>query len=87
MNPTIGLSGTAPIKTGLLSDAINFGTVSLTAKYAIVVKPVVAGTLAASSKLLFYIDLNKEGGNLVLSNQSLVIVPASTGWLHIKAPA
>lgn len=63
----------------------NFGTtVTITAKYLIAVMPVTAGTFdAATSKLLFYVDLNTASGSATVSSTAsdfLVYAPAN-GWI------
>ena len=63
----------------------NFGTtVTITAKYLIAVMPVTAGTFdAATSKLLFYVDLNTASGSATVSSTAsdfLVYAPTN-GWI------
>ena len=63
----------------------NFGTtVTITAKYLIAVMPVTAGTFdAATSKLLFYADLNTASGSATVSSTAsdfLIYAPVN-GWI------
>lgn len=71
--------------TFIQSDDANFGaTVTITAKYLICVKPVVAGTFdGASDKLLFYGDLDTTNSTTSKSSSAsdFVILMPSNGWM------
>ncbi len=66
------------------SDDANFGSaVTITAKYFIAVQPVTAGTFdAATSKLLFYVDLDTASGTASVSSTAsdFVIYAPTNGW-------
>lgn len=71
--------------TYLDSDAADFGAaVTVTAKYLVCVQPVVAGTFASTSKLVFYIDLNSGGGSLSSVSDAFKISPHANGWLSFN---
>lgn len=63
----------------------NFGaSVTITAKYLIAVMPVTPGTFdAATSKLLFYVDLNTDSGSATVSSSvsSFIVYAPANGWL------
>ena len=65
----------------------NFGSaVTITAKYLVAVMPVTAGTFdAATSKLLFYVDLSTNSSTASLSTVSnpFVITAPENGWFDL----
>lgn len=66
------------------ADDANFGSsVTITAKYLICVQPVTAGTIASTSKLLFYVDLNTASGSATVSSTaaSFIVYKPTNGWL------
>ena len=68
------------------SDAANFGSsVTITAKYLICVQPVTAGTLASTSKLIFYVDLDTTSSSTDVSTTAgqFTIIPSASGWFKI----
>ena len=78
-----------PGKTYYQSDDANFGaSVTITAKWMIAVQPVVAGTFdAATSKLIFAIDLNTASPTATISSagSDFVILQPDTpfdGWFR-----
>lgn len=79
--PTIDAT-TTPGTTYLDSDPANFGsTVTITAKYLLCVQPVVAGTVASTSKLLWYVDLETLGGSKSSTSSDFLINQPANGWL------
>lgn len=77
---------TTPDSVYLDSDAADFGAaVTVTAKYLIAVQPVAAGTIAATSKLLWYVDLDTTSTSSEVSSTSAVfkINPPANGWVKM----
>jgi len=72
--------------TYLDSALVNFGeAVSITAKYLVAVKPATPGTLAGTSKLLFYVDLNTDSTSAEVSSiaSAFKINAPANGWVRI----
>jgi len=82
INATTRAVNQSTADTFLDSDPADFGaSVTVTAKYLVCVQPVVAGTFASTSKLLFYIDLSTGGGSLSSVADAFKISPHVDGWL------
>jgi hypothetical protein len=63
------------------SDDADFGSsVTITAKYLVCVMPVSAGTVASTSKLVWYVDLNTGGGSIARTNSTFKVVAPVNGW-------
>ncbi|MFA5922310.1 MAG: hypothetical protein WC856_13625 [Methylococcaceae bacterium] len=75
---------TTPGTTYYDSADANFGAaVTILAKYLIAVQPVTAGTFdAATSKLLFYVDLDTTSGTAEVSSTAsdFVVYAPTNGW-------
>ena len=81
-SPTID-SSTTPGTAMFKSADANFGaSVTISAKYLICVQPVTAGVIAATSKLLWYVDLNNatvSSEAYAAASEFKINMPA-TGW-------
>ncbi|NQZ53190.1 MAG: hypothetical protein HRT93_02940 [Piscirickettsiaceae bacterium] len=70
----------------LQSNAADFGSVvTIVAKYLIAVAPVVAGTLASTSRLLWYVDLDTSNSSAEVSSTDAAfkINQPTNGWASI----
>lgn len=76
---------TTPGSTYYDSADANFGaSVTITAKYLIAVMPVTAGTFdAATSKLLFYVDLDTTSSSTEVSSTAsdFIVYAPTNGWI------
>lgn len=82
-NPSID-ENTVPGTTYIDSDAANFGaSVTITAKFLICVQPVIAGTYAATARVVWCVDLDTSSGSASKTSTAsdFSINTPTNGWI------